>query len=126
MNIATTSDLTRERDRELAARMLREAFPPEDGVRVHDRIARAAEIMGLPFRRVRALWYREARRVDAHEIDVIKRFWAEVVARRARLLRDELLRIDPDHFHNEAQALEKVAERALALAAALETERRRA
>jgi hypothetical protein len=52
------------------AKMCAQPCPPGDYVKAA--IGRAADRSGLPFRRVRDLWYRDARRIDAWEMEQLR------------------------------------------------------
>jgi len=94
-----------------AAEALREAFPPREGENVKSRIARAARALGVRYRRARALWYAEARRVEVHEWEAIKDARAETMAQRVARLRAQLLATDPDFYEPDIAALEQVERR---------------
>src|ERR1700722_10152096 len=55
-----------------------EPRPAADGVKAA--IRRASRRLDIPFSRVRDIWYGDARRIDAHEMDQLRR-----VARQAEL-----------------------------------------
>lgn len=84
-------------------------------------IVRAARRVGFGFERAKSLWYGEARRVDAEEMDTLRavaaaraaRQEAEAIHDRQRLveliavIEARLAQIDPD-FHGEAVAALRV------------------
>lgn len=80
--------------------------PPSEGANIKARIARAARVTGLSYWRTWDLWYGKARRIDAHEADVI---------RTARRRRAESSRVD--ELTTVARDLEALAERLAALGA---------
>jgi len=94
------------------------ADPAVPGERVPHAIARAARRLGWSRSRVKAFWYGEARRIEAHEIEEARSLAAER-ARDVELLRDEyrraieimarlearLTRTDEDFFSPEINAL---------------------
>lgn len=58
---------------EEAARLIRLAAEPvTKRDTVTRRIARAAERLGWPLRRVEAIWWREARRIESFELDQLR------------------------------------------------------
>lgn len=62
----------RKQDRvEAAIRIRGCAWPLLNGEKVEDQIARAAAHLNWPVRRVRAIWFGEAR-IDAWEMDVLR------------------------------------------------------
>lgn len=81
---------------EMAKRVQLAALPfrPTDSVKA--RMVRAAIRLGLPFERTRALWYRAARRIEAHEADLIRSRTAHLGEIQQRMLEiDRLLdRVD--------------------------------
>lgn len=80
--------------------------PPMEGANIKARIARAARLTGLSYWRTWDLWYGKARRIDAHEADVI---------RTARRRRAESSRVD--ELTSIATDFEALAERIAVLAA---------
>ena len=57
---------------EIAKRVQLASLPlrPDDSVKT--RIVRASIRLSLPFQRAKAIWYRAARRIEAHEADLIR------------------------------------------------------
>ena len=57
---------------EMAKRVQLASLPlrPDDSVKT--RIVRASIRLSLPFQRAKAIWYRAARRIEAHEADLIR------------------------------------------------------
>ena len=94
-----------------AAAALREAFPPRAGENVKSRIATAARVLGVKYRRARALWYAEARRVEVHEWEAIKDARSRTAAERVARLRAHLLATDADFYEPDIAALEQVERR---------------
>ena len=81
---------------EIAKRVQLASLPlrPDDSVKT--RIVRASIRLSLPFQRAKAIWYRAARRIEAHEADLIRARTAhlgEIAQRMAEI--DRLLdRVD--------------------------------
>ena len=81
---------------EMAKRVQLASLPlrPDDSVKT--RIVRASIRLSLPFQRAKAIWYRAARRIEAHEADLIRARTAhlgEIAQRMAEI--DRLLdRVD--------------------------------
>lgn len=66
-------DKRRRQDRVHAAILIRvcaEPARPSDSVKV--RIARAADRLGWPLRRVEAIWWQQAHRIEAFEMDALR------------------------------------------------------
>lgn len=65
-------------------------------------IGRAALRLGWSYSRTKEIWYRNARRIDAHEIDQLReragRAEAELAIANLLALRERLAATDP-HFH---------------------------
>jgi hypothetical protein len=60
-------------DREEAARLIRLAAGPERrGESAKARMRRTAAILGWSHTRTRDIWQRSARRIDAHEMDLLR------------------------------------------------------
>lgn len=57
---------------EMAERVRIAALPIRASDSVKTRIVRASLRLGLAYQRTRALWYRAARRIEAHEADLIR------------------------------------------------------
>lgn len=103
------------------------AAPTDPGEGVKAAIGRAARRLGLPWGRAKRLWYGEARRVDAWEMDAARRFLAARAKNNAAALRMEharaldalallearLAAVDAD-FHCEATAALRSAVRDVA------------
>ncbi len=99
-------------DAALAQRMLHEAFPAHDGINTKARIAVATRALRLPFRRVKALWYGEARRIEFHEMEAIQNAKAAALAARVSRLRASLAATDPEFFEPDIAALERIERQA--------------
>lgn len=87
-----------------------------EGGSIEERIARAARKLGWGFRRAKAHWYGEARRIDHHELLAAREAArrreeaaanAEIADLRARLARLEAMlgQVDPDFFGPTRSAL---------------------
>lgn len=62
-----------ERSRREACELVRlVAEPVPNGEKIKTSIARAAESLNWPFRRTAAIWRREAHRIDAWEMDLLR------------------------------------------------------
>jgi hypothetical protein len=87
---------------EARALVRRIAEPREVGDSVKAAIVRAARRLGFRFHRTRDLWYGDARRIDADEMDRLRELAAKAEARTAvanlLALRNSLAQADPD-FH---------------------------
>lgn len=78
------------------------------GESVKDAINRVARLLRWKFARTKAIWYDEARRIDAHEMDQLRRLAAEQAARFDRIA--QAMRItDPDVYSEEIAALVSAA-----------------
>jgi hypothetical protein len=82
------------------------AEPRQTGDSVKAAIRRAAHRLGLTFTRAKNIWYGEARRIDAHEMDALRAL-ANKYARIATALRHT----DEDFYGPQADALEYWANR---------------
>ncbi|MFT8245215.1 hypothetical protein [Roseomonas sp. BN140053] len=65
------------------------ARPAVPGERVGAAIARAAKVLGLPYARARAHWYRLARQVTAEEADTLRARRRQLMIERAQQLEHE-------------------------------------
>lgn len=65
------------------------AAPADPGEGVKAAIGRASRRLGLPWGRAKRLWYGEARRVDAWEMDAARRYLAAREKNNANALRME-------------------------------------
>jgi len=92
---------------EASALVRRVAEPRPAGDKVKAAIVRAARRLGFPVSRTKDLWYRDARRIDAHEMDRLRERAARVEARLAvaslLALRGRLAAADAD-FHRPTLA----------------------
>ena len=79
----------------------RAAEPRPVGDSVKAAIRRAAYRLGLSFARCKAIWYGEARRIEAHEMDALRNLAARY-ARIAETLRHQ----DEDFYRAQADAFE--------------------
>jgi len=92
------------------------AGPAALGSKVKSALSDVAKATGLSHRRVRGIWNKEARRIDAEELDALRRaahgranthdFAARLEAVEARLAA-----IDPDFFVEDRAALRRAADR---------------
>lgn len=82
------------------------AEPRPVGDKVKSAIRRAAQRLGWPFSRTKDIWYEDARRIDAHEMDALRGL-AERYANIAATLRYQ----DEDFHRTQADALEYFANR---------------
>lgn len=90
-----------------ASTLIRKAAEPRPvGDSVKSAIRRAAHRLGLTFTRAKNIWYGEARRIDAHEMDALRGL-AERYANIATTLRHQ----DEDFYSTQADALEYFANR---------------
>jgi hypothetical protein len=90
-----------------AAELVRQAAEPRPvGDSVKAAIRRAANKLGWPHSRVKNVWYREARRIDAHEMDALRGL-AQRYANIATTLRHQ----DEDFHRAQADLLEHFARR---------------
>lgn len=90
-----------------ASVLIRKAAEPRPiGDSVKSAIRRAAHRLGLSFTRAKTIWYGEARRIDAHEMDALRGL-AERYANIAATLRHQ----DEDFYRTQADALEYFADR---------------
>jgi hypothetical protein len=90
-----------------ASDLIRKAAEPRPvGDSVKSAIRRAARRLNLTFTRAKTIWYGEARRIDAHEMDALRGL-AERYANIAATLRHQ----DEDFHRTQADALEYFANR---------------
>lgn len=90
-----------------ASTLIRRAAEPRPvGDSVKAAIRRAARRIGLSFTRAKDIWYGDARRIDAHEMDALRNLAARY-ARIAETLRHQ----DEDFYGTQADALEYFANR---------------
>jgi hypothetical protein len=97
-----------------AAELVRMAAEPRPvGDSVKAAIRRASNRLGWSHARVKNIWYREARRIDAHEMDALRGL-AQRYANIATTLRHQ----DEDFYGTQADLLEHYASRLGAVARA--------
>lgn len=99
-----------------ASLLIREVVSVGSGATILDRINKTARKLGWPYSRTRDVWYEQARRIDAAEMDQLRS------ARRARQLEEarkahaeltalisgmeeSLSRVDQDFHRNQIDAL---------------------
>src|SRR6266550_8621746 len=83
-----------------ACNLLHRAARPLAGESVKDAINRVARHLRWNFARTKAVWYGEARRIDAHEMDQLRRLASEQAARYQRLA-EAMRNVDPDFYNDE-------------------------
>jgi len=66
------SDKSSEIYDEMSQRVQLASLPSRPSDSVKAKIVRASIRLGLPFQRAKAIWYRAARRIEAHEADLIR------------------------------------------------------
>lgn len=66
------SDKSSEIYDEMSQRVQLAALPNRPSDSVKAKIVRASIRLGLPFQRAKAIWYRAARRIEAHKADLIR------------------------------------------------------
>jgi hypothetical protein len=67
-----------------AAQLLKLATPSLDHETTKTRIVRAAKALGWNFDRTRRIWFGEAARIEAHEMDQLRFYALEAAQRLAR------------------------------------------
>jgi len=77
---------------------------------VKTRINRQARKFGWGYRRTRAIWHKEARRVDVHELDAL-RTEARKAAERLYRLANAMETTDPAFFESDIAAARAQADR---------------
>lgn len=87
-----------------ACSLLKRAAKPLAGESVQDAIYRVARQLHWSFARAKAVWYREARRIDAREMDQLRRLAAEQAARFERIAQ-AMRNTDPDMYEQDIIAL---------------------
>jgi hypothetical protein len=95
--------------REASVLVRRVAEPRTVGDSVKSAISRAARRLGWQFSRTKDIWYANARRIDAAELDALRRANAEIEEAAGRLLalRDALIAKDPAFHCDDVRALER-------------------
>lgn len=87
------------------------AEPRDVGDSVKAAIVRAARRLGFPFSRTKDLWYGDARRIDASEMDRLRdlaaKREAELLRSRLLALRDGLAATDAEFHRETIDALER-------------------
>lgn len=91
-----------------ACSLLKRAARPMAGESVKDAINRVARALRWNFARTKAVWYGEARRIDAHEMDELRRL-AHEQASRFRRVADAMQTVDPDFYIDEITSLVSAA-----------------
>jgi hypothetical protein len=81
------------------------------GTKVKSLITSAAKAAGWKFTRTKDVWYRDARRIEAHEMDrlrsVAAKLEVERTINRLLVLREGLAKTDPDFHRETIDALER-------------------
>lgn len=98
------SEMSSVSEASLLIRRVAEPRPIGDSVKAA--IRRAAQRLGFSFSRTKDIWYQDARRIDAHEMDALRGL-AERYANIATTLRHQ----DEDFYRTQADALEYFANR---------------
>ena len=92
-----SSEQSEMSDAALAAQLLRGVVTVDAGATIKERIVKTSRALGWVYSRTRDVWYEQARRIDAHEMDALraavrqreleeaKREYRELDARLARL-----------------------------------------
>lgn len=93
-----------------ACNLLKRAAVPQAGESVKSAINRVARQLRWNFARTKAIWYGEARRIDAHEMDKLRQLAAEQ-AQRYRRLADAMRNVDPEFYDDEIVALVSAAQK---------------
>lgn len=93
-----------------ACQLLKRAAKPLAGESVQDAINQLARKLRWGFARTKAIWYREARRIDAHEMDQLRRLASEQAQRYQRLA-EAMRNVDPDFYDDEIIALVSAAQK---------------
>lgn len=96
------SEMSSVAEASLLIRKAAEPRPVGDSVKMA--IRRAAHRLGLTFTSAKTIWYGEARRIDAHEMDAL-RGMAQRYANIAATLRHQ----DEDFYGHYANAFESIA-----------------
>lgn len=81
-----------------ASELIRDVVPVDAGATVGERILLTARKLGWPYYRTRDVWYEQARRIDAREMDALReaKRQREIkgAAREYHELRDRIARIE--------------------------------
>lgn len=93
-----------------ACQLLKRAAVPQAGESVKHAITRVARQLHWNFARAKSIWYGEARRIDAHEMDELRRLANEQAARFQRIA-DAMRNTDPDFYGEDIVALVNAAQR---------------
>lgn len=91
-----------------ACNLLKRAARPLAGESVKDAINRVARQLRWNVARAKSIWYREARRIEAHEMDALRRLANEQAARFHRVA-DAMQSVDPEFYFDEIAALVSAA-----------------
>lgn len=91
-----------------ACNLLHRTAKPLAGESVKDAINRVARQLHWNFARTKAIWYREAKRIDAHEMDELRRLANEQAARFERIAQ-AMRNTDPDFYSEDIASLVSAA-----------------
>lgn len=97
-------------EREACDLVRRVAEPRTEGDSVSQAIMRAARRLRWSITRTKALWYGEARRIDAAEMDQLRSLARDQAARYSRMA-EALRHIDPEMYSPDIDALISAAQR---------------
>lgn len=95
-------------DAATAQELMRLCFPVGPGG-VKDAWNRARAVLGWQDRRIRAVWYGEAARIDHHEMQELENAKTASFVARLDSVRASMLQADADFYQEEARALAAVA-----------------
>lgn len=95
-------------DAATAQELMRLCFPVGSGG-VKDAWNRAREILGWPDRRIKAIWYGEALRIDSHEMQELENAKTAAFVARLDSVRASMLQANEGLYQEEARALAAVA-----------------
>lgn len=87
-----------------ACNLLKRAAVPQAGESVKHAISRVARQLHWNFARAKSIWYGEARRIDAHEMDQLRKLASEQAARFQRVAQ-AMRNVDPDMYEHDIIAL---------------------
>lgn len=91
-----------------ACQLLKRAAKPLAGESVKNALSRLARQLEWNFARTKAIWYGEARRIDAREMDQLRRLAAEQAARFERIAQ-AMRTTDPEFYCDDIAALVSAA-----------------
>lgn len=97
-----SSELIRREMRDALRAAAAAGMTPGESVKAA--IRRAAQRLGLAYGRARSLWYGEARRIDAHEADLVRSRVRAFALEEIRQLKERLARLDREVAHATSDA----------------------